>query len=262
MFPPLGALVPASRILRISSFGTGSGFNRRIERESLALDPQNAEAWSQLALVLVRDFMRNWNHAAGEQIASAEDALRKAFATAPWIATAYLADGYIRRVKGDHQGALEAFSRALDLNPNLALAWARKADQLVFLGRAEEAPAPVKKAITISPRDPALGLFYFIIGRAYFAMGDYDNAIDWLRKSVQLQPAVWRSRAYLISAYALKGRIEQQEAQAALSEYREKFKNWRLQNIQDWFAKIEPNPHPGFATSLQQLYKGLQTAGV
>ena len=175
--------------------------------------------------MLVRDFMRNWNHAAGEQIASAEDALRKAFATAPWIATAYLADGYIRRVKGDHQGALEAFSRALDLNPNLALAWARKADQLVFLGRAEEAPAPVKKAITISPRDPALGLFYFIIGRAYFAMGDYDNAIDWLRKSVQLQPAVWRSRAYLISAYALKGRIEQQEAQAALSEYREKFKN-------------------------------------
>src|ERR1700746_3120679 len=32
MLPPLGAQTPASRILRISSFGTGSGFSRRIDR--------------------------------------------------------------------------------------------------------------------------------------------------------------------------------------------------------------------------------------
>jgi hypothetical protein len=32
MFPPLGAHTPASNTLRINSFGTGSGFNRRIDR--------------------------------------------------------------------------------------------------------------------------------------------------------------------------------------------------------------------------------------
>jgi len=32
MFPPFGAQTPASRIFRISSFGTGSGFSRRIDR--------------------------------------------------------------------------------------------------------------------------------------------------------------------------------------------------------------------------------------
>jgi cytochrome c len=32
MLPPLGAQTPASRIFRISSFGTGSGFSRRIDR--------------------------------------------------------------------------------------------------------------------------------------------------------------------------------------------------------------------------------------
>src|SRR6266480_537378 len=32
MFPPLGAQTPASRIFWISSFGTGSGFSRRIDR--------------------------------------------------------------------------------------------------------------------------------------------------------------------------------------------------------------------------------------
>src|SRR5215471_5338364 len=37
IFPPLGAHTPASRIFRISSFGTGSGFSRRIERVVLMI---------------------------------------------------------------------------------------------------------------------------------------------------------------------------------------------------------------------------------
>jgi hypothetical protein len=37
MFPPLGAHTLASRIFRISSFGTGSGFNRRIDRVVLMI---------------------------------------------------------------------------------------------------------------------------------------------------------------------------------------------------------------------------------
>src|SRR5205823_7912889 len=32
IFPPLGAHTPASRIVRANSFGTGSGFSRRIDR--------------------------------------------------------------------------------------------------------------------------------------------------------------------------------------------------------------------------------------
>ena len=37
IFPPLGAQTPASRIFRISSFGTGSGFSRRIDRVVLMI---------------------------------------------------------------------------------------------------------------------------------------------------------------------------------------------------------------------------------
>src|SRR5215472_2950805 len=44
MFPPLGAQTPASRILRISSFGTGSGFNRRIDRV-VRMISNRSEAW-------------------------------------------------------------------------------------------------------------------------------------------------------------------------------------------------------------------------
>jgi adenylate cyclase len=237
---------------------------RNALEEVLKKDPKDAEAWSQLALRFVTDSLNNWNGEQEKNFTDAENALRQVFANAPWIATAYLADGYIRREKGDHQGAIDAFDRALDLNPNLAIALAQKANNLIYLGRAKEAPALVGKAIAISPRDPALWQFYSDMGRAYFAMGNYDTAINWLQKSVQLQPRAWMIRTYLVSAYALTGRLGQQdaEADAALSEYGEKFKNWRLQNVRDWFAKHDPNPHPSFAVTLKELYNGLQIAGL
>ena len=94
-------------------------------------------------------------------------------------------------------------------------------------------------------------------------MGYYDKAIDWLQKSVQLQPYAWMVRTYLVSAYALTRQLgNDAEADAALSEYRVILKNWSLQKVQDWFKKHDRNPHPSFAATLQELYKGLQRAGL
>lgn len=235
---------------------------RKALEEALKKDPNDAEAVSQLALALVRDYFHNWNHVTPEDLASAEEAIGNVLEKDQSIAIAHLADGYIRQAKGDHQGALAAFDKALDRNRNLALAWSQKANILIYLGRANEAPALVKKAITISPGDPDLGIFYLIMGRAHFATRDYGEAINWLQKSVQFQPAFWRNRAYLISAYALAGQIQQHEAQAALSEYREKFKHWGVQEIRDWFAKTQPNPHSQVAANLQEFFVGLEKAGI
>jgi adenylate cyclase len=244
---------------------------RRALEKSLALDPNSAEAWSELAYVLMIDFFRSWNNATKELVAQAEEAVQKTYRS---VALAHLVEGWIRRVKGDHQGALDAFDEALQLDPNLATAWAQKANELVFLGRAKEAPALAMKAIDLSPRDPDLGAFYFSMGRAYFTMAatsgtrpeaaanDYDNAIHRLQKSVQERPTTWFNRAFLISAYALTGRLEQHEAQAALHEYREKFKNWPLDpKIKDYCMQTRyRNAHPDFEATLQEFLRGLQIA--
>ena len=100
--------------------------------------------------------------------------------------------------------------------------------QLVIIARddprAEDAPALVDKAIKLSPLDPDLGRFYWIMGRAYFTQGKYDKAIENLQQSIQLRPPTWFIRAQLISAYALTQQLNKDEAQAAISEYQEKFK--------------------------------------
>ena len=118
------------------------------------------------------------------------------------------------------------------------------------------------KAIGLSPRDPVLGIFYWIIGRAYFVMGDYNSAIIWLRKSVELIPRLWYSQAYLLAAYALTGRHSQPEGAAALTDYNAGFSGYTIERISGLYASELPHPDPGMKASIQELYRGLRTAGV
>jgi adenylate cyclase len=216
---------------------------RQFLEESLQRDPQSAESWSQLAGLLVNDYLNNWNEAkqsgeAGKDLLRrAEKALAEALKIDPTVAAAHLADGFIRRAKGDHQGALDAFDRAVQLDPNSARAYAQKANQMVMVGRPKEAPPLVLKAIALSPRGPYVGTFYWVIGRAYFVMRNYDDAIVWLRKAVEVRPNVWYSRAYLLAAYAHLGRHEQPEGRAALSDYNGGFSGYPVQRIRELYEK-------------------------
>jgi class 3 adenylate cyclase/TolB-like protein/Tfp pilus assembly protein PilF len=241
---------------------------RQFLEESLQRDPQSAESWSQLAGLLVNDYLNSWNEAkqsgeAGKDLLRrAEKALEEALKIDPTVAEAHLADGFIRRAKGDHQGALDAFDRAAQLDPNSARAYAQKANQLVMVGRPKEAPPLVLKAIALSPRDPYAGTFYWVLGRAYFVMQNYDAAIVWLRKAVEVRPNVWYSRAYLLAAAAHLGRQEQPELRAALSDYNGKFSGYTVQRIRDLYEKELPHTDAVMQASIQALYNGLQKAGV
>jgi adenylate cyclase len=145
---------------------------RQLLEQSVRLDPESAKSWSQLALLLVgSDYLNHWNEAedsperAKDLLQRGEMALEEALKIDPSLAMAHFAGGFIRRAKGDHQGALDAFERAVQLDPNFASALVQKANQLAMVGRPDEAPPLALKA---SPRDPAIGVFYWVVGRAYF----------------------------------------------------------------------------------------------
>src|SRR5499427_8202552 len=58
IFPPLGAHTPTSRIFLISSFGTGSGFSRRIDRVVLMISNRSMPWFSfGIASPLARDWL-------------------------------------------------------------------------------------------------------------------------------------------------------------------------------------------------------------
>jgi hypothetical protein len=56
------------------------------------------------------------------------------------------------------------------------------------IGRAEEALPIARQVITIGgSADPPLGALYWVLGRVYFVMQNYDDAADWLQRSVDLR---------------------------------------------------------------------------
>jgi adenylate cyclase len=236
---------------------------RLLLEQSVQLDPNSAEAWAELANLVMIDYLRSWNNANSNNILLAERAVQKAYAIDRSVALAHVADGEIREVEGDLQGEVDALNEALAWDRNFAVAYARKANTLILLGRAQQAPELLTKAVQLSPRDPDLGMFYWFMGRAYFNVKKYPEAIQWLQKSVRERPSTWFSWAHLISAYALTGRLGEPDARAALAEYRQRFKrNWSLDpNIRHYYtqAKYRGAP-PELQASLQEYFRGLEIA--
>ena len=233
---------------------------RRLLARSVQRDPNSAESWAWLAEIVMVEYLHHWNQIGKDDLKVADEAVGKAVALDPNIAQAYYAGGLLRRARGQHNGALEAFSRALELNPNLPRALAEKGNELTLLGRPAEAPPLVEQAIRLSPRDPSLGGFYWIIGRAHFFTGDYRDAISWLRNSAALRPHDWYVWLYLVSAYALDHQPD--EARKVLQEFnnRSEFAGYTLQRV----ASIDTNPddNPVVVAAGQRFRSGLQIAGM
>lgn len=237
---------------------------RAILEEALAnsasADPHwLGEAWSLYADVLTCDYLNRWNNSGPVDLARADEAVQRAFEIFPGLAVAHYANGFIRRAKGEHDSALAAFNETLRLNPKFVRAYAQKGNELINVGRPMEALPLVEKAIQLSRGGPAVGMFYWISGRAWFFCENYDNAAEHLEKSVRMRSNLWYNRLYLVSANALMGRTS--EAAAALTDFNNHFPGYnRAQVISNETAN--PNSHPIVVRGREKFHEGLCAAGL
>ncbi len=234
---------------------------RELLQQSLSLDPSSADAWARLGEVIITDHLNRWNDVGEAQIEDAEEAVRRALLIEPNSALAHFAFGLIQRAHGEHYSAAEAFSRAIELDPNFGLAYAHKGNAFVLLGRPTEAQALVEQALRLSPHDPSIGIFHWIVGRANFYAGDYEQAVSWLHRSIQARANLWYNRLYLISAYALLGRV--QEAARALGEFNRRFPEpvYTLAVVRAQQG-ANPSTDPIVLAARDKFYEGLLRAGM
>jgi class 3 adenylate cyclase/TolB-like protein/Flp pilus assembly protein TadD len=224
----------------------------------LRADPESARLWALLANVLMSDFLNAWNGAGMAELDRAEHAADKAISLDPTVAVAHYALGFVRRVRGDHVGARGAFQEAIRLDPNFARAYAQLANELVFLGSAHEAIPMAEEAARLSPKDPSIGVFRWVKGRAYFSLGDYPNAIKWLAESVRLRPNLWFSQAWLTAAYALNN--QDSEARATREKFERAFPKYNLAQIAEVYGKETRHNNAALKTASTELLRGLEKA--
>jgi adenylate cyclase len=175
---------------------------------ALALDPQSVEAQMRLANALVR---REYGGTSGEatgDLRRAEGLVCQALAAKPRSAYGHFVKGFVLHAQARSQEAVPEFETALALDRNMLGALHELGACKIFTGSIDEVIPLVEQAIRLSPRDPDIGLRYFLIGTVHLLQSRTDEAIVWLEKARSAMPASPLNHSWLASAYALKGETE------------------------------------------------------
>jgi adenylate cyclase len=190
----------------------------RLYDRALTLDPQSVEARALLARTLAARAMDGLTNSAEADITRAERLVWQALAASPRSPLAHYARGQVLRAQGRCEEAIPEYETALASNRNWVEALANIGRCKFLIGSIEEAITAQEQAIRLSPRDPQLGIWYLRIGQAHLLQSRIDEATLWFEKARSANPRLPFARAFLASAYALKG--ERDRAVAELAEAR------------------------------------------
>jgi serine/threonine-protein kinase len=138
-----------------------------------------------------------------EAYAAARAAALRALAMDDACADAQVALGAVL-FRGDWNwvGAERSLERALRLNPNHTEAYLQYGSLLEALGRLEDGLEMKLRALE---RDPFSPLVDLQISMSHFYRRSYDEAIEWARKALEIDPSHPHAREFLAGAYLKKG---------------------------------------------------------
>jgi tetratricopeptide (TPR) repeat protein len=154
-----------------------------------------------------------------------------------------------------HRG-IEELERALAIDPNLAQARGHMGLAHVYVGRADETEAHVREAVRLSPRDPLIYVWFSYVGEAKACLGECEQALPWLRKSIDANRNFPWSFFLLASCLARLGR---------LSEAREEVKTGLALDpdftLKRYRALVESD-NPVYLAHRDSVREGMRIAGV
>jgi len=105
----------------------------------------------------------------------------------------------------DWARAEKEFKTSISLNPNKAVFHGRYALLLTSMGRTNEAIEQGR--ISAQQLDPLSAFGNVILGIVYFVLREYDQAIQQLRKTIDINPNMTNAHYFLGAAYLQKGMV-------------------------------------------------------
>jgi TolB-like protein len=149
-----------------------------------------------------------------EAFPKAKEYAKKALELDGSLGEAYNSLAIVKHIyEWDWQNAEKDFKRAIELNPDYAPAHQEYAEYLTKKGRFEEALQEIKYAQELEPFSV---IFHAIEGLILSYRRHYDQAIEKLKRVINMDPELSQARNYLGWAYLRKGIYE--EALAVFQE--------------------------------------------
>lgn len=232
-----------------------SGFMRvrsRLEQAS-ALDSSYAAPLTWLAYWSIMAVGQGWVSNPAEVIALAGASADRAVELDPLDARAVAIAGHVKGyLMHDLDSALAYHARAVDLDPNLPVAWALSACSKFYSGDHTTAIRHATIAHSLSPRDPHIFFTEHVLTTAHFFKGNLEIAERLADLVACRNPGHASALNVQLAIYGHLGRLE--EAQRCLAELRKLVPEVTIRSIASR-APLRDNDRAYYA-------KGLLLAGV
>ncbi len=153
---------------------------RRLYEAAYDVDPRYARANSAISRTLNIEWRYSWADDLETALDRALEYAQNAVGFDGLDARGYGELGFAHLYRKEHDAALDAYTRALRLNPNDADLMSDMADALAHSGRSEESIELLEKAMQLNPFYPDQYLWH--LGGAYYNLKRYDEAISVLQR--------------------------------------------------------------------------------
>ena len=185
---------------------------REIFEKAIALDPNFARAYADLALTHAMDVTLGWAETHDASVRRAKEVAEHALNLDDSLPQVYFTLSIIHRLENQHDEAIAAARRAVELEPSYADGYGVMANALNYAGRPQEGRDAIQTAMRLNPLHP----FYYVwvLGQSHFLLGSYQEAIEQFENVVRSNPQFPAGHLALAASYGQAGRIEDAEWEA------------------------------------------------
>jgi adenylate cyclase len=187
---------------------------QQLYEEAMDLDPEYTRAHVGLGFTHFFDARFGWVESRTDSIKMAFKYSQKAIELDDTFDPAHYLLACLYLVTRQHEKAIAEAKQAVALNPNGAEAHQVLGALLGASGNWADSIVYVKKAIRLNPF-PMVYYFHWL-GRAYFMIEQYDDAIATFKKALNVNPDYLPAHAFLAACYSSLDR--QAEAESAVKE--------------------------------------------
>lgn len=226
---------------------------KKLFQLAIDLDPKSSIALSGLSLVCVWEFLLGLIDNPPEALEKAQQAAQQAITADQHDAWAHAMLGFVNIHRREHDAAISAYKRAIEINPNLAFAEGGLGHAYGWLGNYDEAIVHADKAQRLSPYDPAR--LFWNMGRAAaaFVAGKYEEGVHWSEQLTETFPHFALGWRILATCYAHIDRIN--DASAAVDKLLRLAPHENIQLV----SKAIPVSH---SEDQEKFLDGLRKAGL
>ena len=185
---------------------------RQLFEEAIALDPKFVWPYVNLGWTHFWDARFGWSESPAKSLQRAFELAQKALSMEEAIDMGHSLLAGIYLVMRQHDKAIAEGERAVALNPNGATAYMALAGIVGCAGRWEESVLYAKQSMRLNPFSESID--YWILGRAYFMTGQYDESIATWKKALRANPDYLLAHVFLAACYSSMGRDVEAVAEA------------------------------------------------